>query len=143
MPITVTATAGVLDHTAEEQILPRLSEALLARNGMTGNAFMTPIVVGSVHVLPKGRIFTGGRAETAIFVELKVPSVTFGTQEQRQGFVDDVNGILSDLTHGSYPKDKTFVNITYAVDGSWGVAEKAWTNAELGEAAARGAKLPA
>ncbi len=143
MPITVTATAGILDEFAEKQIVPRLSEALLARNGMTGNAFMTPIVVGSVHIMPEGRIYAGGRAEKAIFVELKVPSVTFGTQEQRQGFVYDVNRIFDDLTRGRYPKDKTFINITYAVDGSWGVADKAWTNAELGEAAGRAAKVPA
>jgi phenylpyruvate tautomerase PptA (4-oxalocrotonate tautomerase family) len=134
MPITVTATAGILDAAAEKHILPRLSEALLARNGMAGNAFMTPIVVGSVHILPEGRVFTGGHAEKAVFVELKVPSVAFATQDQRQGFVDDVNRILGDLTHGRYPKDKTFVNITYAVDGSWGVADKAWTNAEIGAA---------
>ncbi len=134
MPITVTATAGVLDETAEKQIIPRLSEALLARNGAAGNSFMTPIVVGSVHILPVGRIYTGGHAETAIFVELKVPSVTFARQEQRQGFVDDVNRILDELTNGKYPKEKTFVNITYAVDGSWGVADKAWTNAEIGAA---------
>jgi phenylpyruvate tautomerase PptA (4-oxalocrotonate tautomerase family) len=143
MPITVTATAGILDEAAEKHILPRLSEALLARNGMAGNTFMTPIVVGSLHILPEGRIFAGGRAEQAIFVELKVPSVTFGSQEQRQGFVDDANSILNELTHGTYPKDKTFVNITYAVDGSWGVAGKAWTNAELGKAAALAAEIPA
>jgi phenylpyruvate tautomerase PptA (4-oxalocrotonate tautomerase family) len=93
--------------------------------------------------MPEGRIFTGGRAENAIFVELKVPSVTFTTQEQRQGFVDDVNAILDELTHGTYPKDRTFVNITYAVDGSWGVAGKAWTNAELGEAIAHAASVAA
>jgi len=143
MPITVTAAAGILDDAAEKQILPRLSASLLARNGMTGNTFMTPVVVGSVNILSEGRIYTGGHAEKAVFVELKVPSVTFGSQEQRQGFVDDVNSILNELTHGTYPKDKTFVNITYAVDGSWGVADKAWTNAELGEAAARGAQIPA
>jgi hypothetical protein len=97
---------------------------------------MRPFVVGSLQLLPASRVFTGGRADTAIFVELKVPSISFGTQEQRQGFVDDVNRILDDLTHGHYPKDKTFVNIVYAVDGSWGVAYKAWTNAEIGAAAA-------
>lgn len=136
MPITVTVSAGVLDAAAEAQILPRLSQALLARHGLTGNAFMTPAVVGSLNVLPDGRIFTGGRAETAIFVELKVPSVTFQTQDARQGFVDDVHAVLRDLTRGRYPKDKTFVNITYAVDGSWAIGEKAYTNDELGAAIA-------
>ena len=139
MPITVTLSAGILDEAGEQQILPRLSQALLARNGMTGNAFMTPIVIGSVHIMAPGRIYAGGRAEQAVFVELKVPSVTFATQEQRQGFVDDVNGILNDLTGGAYPKARTFVNIVYALDGSWGIGDKAWTNTELGDAAARAA----
>ncbi len=143
MPITVTATTGILDAAAERAILPRLSHALLARHGLVGNAFMEPLVVGSVHIVPEGRIFTGGRAERAIFVELKVPSITFGTHEQRQGFVDDVNAILDELTSGAYPRDRTFVNVTYAVDGSWGVAGKAWTNAELGEAIAAAAAAPA
>ncbi len=143
MPITVTATAGILDDAAERAIVPRLSHALLARHGLAGNAFMEPLVVGSVHIMPEGRIYAGGRAERAIFVELNVPSVTFTTQEQRAGFVDDVNAILADLTHATYPKDRTFVNITYAVDGSWGVAGKAWTNAELGEAIARAATVAA
>jgi hypothetical protein len=35
------------------------------------------------------------------------------------------------------------VNVTYAVDGSWGVAGKAWPNAELGEAIARAASVAA
>ena len=143
MPITVTATAGILDAAAERAIVPRLSRALLERHGLVGNAFMEPLVVGSLQIMPDGRVFTGGHSASAIFIELKVPSVTFATQDQRQGFVDDVHAILADLTNGTYPKDRTFVNITYAIDGSWGVAGKAWTNAEMGEAIARAATLGA
>ena len=134
MPITVTASAGVLDAPAQAAVLPRLSEALLARHGLAGNAFMAPNVVGSVHVLPEAAIFAGGRAQRAVFVELKVPSVTFTEQAQRQGFVDDVHRILDELTGGRYPKAQTFVNIVYAVDGSWGIGERAYTNNELGAA---------
>jgi hypothetical protein len=134
MPITVTATEGILDACAEAQILPRLSTALLERHGLIDNAFMVRAVVGFVHILPSGRTFSGGRAERAIFVELRVPSITFQTVEQKQGFLDDVNAILDDLTHGTYPRDTTFLNITYAVDGSWGIGAKAYTNEELGAA---------
>jgi phenylpyruvate tautomerase PptA (4-oxalocrotonate tautomerase family) len=141
MPITVTATEGVLDPHAQAHILPRLSKALLERHGLNDNAFMVPAVVGSVHILPPGRTFTGGRAERAIFVELKVPSVTFQTVEQKQGFLDDVNAILDELTNGTYPRDKTFFNITYAVDGSWGIGAKAYTNEELGAAIAAAAPI--
>lgn len=137
MPITVTATEGVLNSRAEAQILPRLSAALLERHGLTGNTFMTPLVVGSVNILPAGRIYTGGKARDAIFVELKVPAATFTTQEQKQGFLDDVNAILDELTGGTYPMDRTFLNITYAVDGSWGAGAKTYTNAALGEAIAK------
>jgi hypothetical protein len=143
MPITVTATAGVLDRAAEAAILPRLSQALLARHQLVDNAFMTPAVVGSLTIVPEGRIFAGGHAARAIFVELKVPSVTFTTQEQRQGYLDDVNAILDDLTRGTYPKDRTFLNITYAVDGSWGIGAKAYTNDALGDAIAAGAPVAA
>jgi hypothetical protein len=141
MPITVTATEGIFDKHAEAEILPRLSAALLERHGLSDNAFMVPAVVGSVNIVPQGRIFTGGRAGRAIFVELKVPSVTFSTVEQRQGFLDDVNAILDDLTNGTYPRDTTFLNITYAVDGSWGIGAKAFTNGELGAAIAAAAPI--
>ncbi len=97
---------------------------------------MTPAVVGSLNIVPEGRIFTGGNVARAVFVELKVPSITFTSQEQRQGYLDDVNAILDELTRGTYPKDKTFLNITYAVDGSWGIGATAYTNAALGAAIA-------
>jgi hypothetical protein len=136
MPITVTATAGVLSSSDEQQILPRLAEAMLARNGLTGNPFVTPNVVGSVHILPEGRIYAGG-SQRAVFVELKVPSFAFTAQEQRQGFVDDVNAILAELTSDEYPKEQTYVNITHTVVGSWGIGDRAWTNAALGEAVSK------
>lgn len=131
MPITVTATDGILDARAEAQILPRLSAALLARHGLSDNAFMAPAVVGSVNIVPQGRMLTGDRAGRAIFVELKVPSITFQTAEQRQGFLDDVNAILDELTDGSYPRDSTVLNITYVVDGSWGIGANVYTNEAL------------
>lgn len=143
MPITVTATAGILDDSARAAILPRLSRALLARHELVGNPFMEPAVVGSLHILPEGDLYAGGRAQRAIFIELKVPSVTFTTQEQRQGFLDDAHAMLAELTGGSYPKERTFFNIVYAVDGSWGIAERAYTNAELGAAIAAAAPVPA
>jgi phenylpyruvate tautomerase PptA (4-oxalocrotonate tautomerase family) len=136
MPITVTATAGILSSDGEKQILPRLAEAMLARNGLTGNPFMTPNVVGSVHILPEGHVYAGG-SPRAVFVELKVPSFAFTSQEQRQGFVEDVNAILADLTSGQHPKERTYVNVTHTLDGSWGIGDRAWTNAALGEAVAK------
>ncbi len=57
---TVTAPEGVLTPAGEKEILPRLSAALIEASGATGNSFFTPIVGGTVHVLPADRIYAGG-----------------------------------------------------------------------------------
>ena len=139
MPITVTVPSGLMTDAAAADIVPRLSRALLARHGLTGNQFMAPIVIGSLNLLPKAHVYAGGRENDAIFIELKVPSVTFTSQEQRQGFLDDAHAILNELSNGRYPKERTFLNITYALDGSWGVGDKAYTNEQLGAAIAQAA----
>jgi hypothetical protein len=41
------------------------------------------------------------------------------------------------LTEGVLPKD-IWINITHAVDGAWGIAGQALTNADLADAIAKG-----
>lgn len=133
MPITVTIAEGLLTPAGEKDVLPRLSALLLDVHGLTGNTFMTPIVVGSVNVLAASHIFSGGRPQSVAFVELKVPSSTFTTQAIRSAFVAQATNILIELSGGMLAKEFIFVNILYAIDGSWGVAGHAYTNAEISE----------
>jgi phenylpyruvate tautomerase PptA (4-oxalocrotonate tautomerase family) len=70
---------------------------------------------------------------------VKVPSATFPNAEVKQAFVGAVTDIIDQFKAGAHPRDRTFVNVTYAVDGTWGIAGKAYSNAEIGEAIQQGA----
>jgi phenylpyruvate tautomerase PptA (4-oxalocrotonate tautomerase family) len=61
-----------------------------------------------------------------------VPSTTFPNREMQQAFVERVTTIIDELKAGSHPHTRTYVNVTYAVDGAWGIEGKAYTNADLG-----------
>ena len=65
---------------------------------------------------------------------MKVPSATFPDQSVKSRFIKAATDIIDELKAGQHPRDRTFVNVTYAVDGAWGIAGKAYTNADLGQA---------
>jgi phenylpyruvate tautomerase PptA (4-oxalocrotonate tautomerase family) len=134
MPITVTAPEGRFSPQAERDLLPRLTASLLKWNQLTGNAFMTPNVGGTVNILPKERIFAGGKPTALVLIELKLPLPSLASQEQKAGFIAEATAIVDELTNKAHPKEQTWVNILYAPDGAWGIGGKAYTNAELGEA---------
>jgi phenylpyruvate tautomerase PptA (4-oxalocrotonate tautomerase family) len=71
-------------------------------------------------------------------IEVKVPASTFPNADVRQAFIARVTDVIDELKAGQHPRDRTYVNVTYAVDGAWGIGGKAYTNAELGAAIAAG-----
>lgn len=139
MPILVQVTEGLLSPQGEREVLSRVAEALLDAHGLAGNRFMTPNVVGHLVVNPESHSIVGGKALSLAVVEVKVPAVTFPNPEVKQAFVGAVTDIIDSLKSDSHPRERTFVNVTYAVDGAWGIAGKAYSNADLGAAVAQGA----
>lgn len=136
MPISIQLSPGLLTRHGEGQVFARVAAALLAVHGLEDNPFMTPNVIGHVTVFPAGASYAGGTAQSLAVVEVKVPAVTFPTREVQQAFVAQVTDIIDELRAGDHPRARTFVNVTYAVDGTWGIGGKAYTNAELGGAIA-------
>jgi phenylpyruvate tautomerase PptA (4-oxalocrotonate tautomerase family) len=96
--------------------------------------FMTPNVIGHVVVSPESESYVGGKPQSLAIVEAKVPAITFPNDEVKQAFVGAVTDIIDQLKAGSHPRERTFVNVTYAVDGTWGIGGKAFSNADLGVA---------
>ncbi len=139
MPISIQVTEGLLSQKGEREVLSRISEALLNVHGLAGNRFMTPNVVGHLLINPESKSIVGGKAQSLAVVEVKVPAVTFPNQEVKQAFVGAVTDIIDRLKSGAHPRERTFVNVTYAVDGTWGIAGQAYSNADLGAAVAQGA----
>lgn len=139
MPITIQVTEGLLTANGERDIVPLVSDALLHAHGLGGNRFMTPNVIGHLVVTPQARSFAGGKPQSLAVIEVTVPAVTFPNAEVKQAFVGAATDIVDRLKAGSHPRDRTYVNVTYAVEGAWGIGGKAYSNAELGEAVQLGA----
>jgi len=134
MPISVHVTQGLLTPPGAREVLPLIADALLRAHGLSGNRFMTPNVIGHVFVSAESESYVGGKAQSLAVVEVKVPATTFPNAEVKQAFVGEVTDIIDRLSNNGHPRERTFVNVTYAVDGAWGIAGKAYSNAELGEA---------
>ena len=138
MPLTLTLTEGVLPPGAEKQAVERITAAMLARHGLTGNTVMTPNITATVHMLPQGSTFSGGKAFKGAWVEWKVPSFAFSDREIQKGFFKDATDIIHELSEGKQPRENIYVNVVHAVDGAWNLDGVAMTNQELGQAISRG-----
>ena len=139
MPIQIIVPEGVLTADAEAEAFKKLTDLLLRLHGLSGNKFMTPNVIGEVTVVPKGRTFSGGaRADIAVF-ELKVPSFVLPTQELKNAWISEGTTIIERAAEGRIKREHIFANVSYAVDGGWGIGGEAFSNAALGSAVAAAA----
>lgn len=138
MPLTLTVTEGVLPKGSEKSAIARLSETFMKWHGLTGNKFMTPNVIGTIHVLPRENTFSGSKEASVAFIEWKVPSFAFTSREVQIGYIEDATNIIHEMSGGKLPKDHVWVNVVHAVDGAWGIGGKAYTNDELGNSVKKG-----
>jgi phenylpyruvate tautomerase PptA (4-oxalocrotonate tautomerase family) len=139
MPITIQATQGVFTEKQEQQVFSVVNDLFLKLHNLSDNPFIKPNVIGEIHTIPKGKSFSAGKPDNIVIIELKVPSFVLASAEQKQAFIGGATDIVFEATNGKHPKNRTYVNMVYAVDGLWGIAGKAYTNQELGEAVSRAA----
>lgn len=131
MPLTLTLTEGVIPTGTEKQAFVRLSEAMLERHGLTGNAVMTPNITGTVHVLPKSQTFSGMEEVSGAWIEWKVPSFAFNTREIQTGFFSDATKIIHEMSGGKLPVERIWINVVHTVDGAWNLDGQAMTNEQM------------
>lgn len=134
MPLLIQVSKGLLTPEGEREVYPRMAATLLKVHGLTGNTFMTPIVIGHIDIYPEEHSFVDGKPQSLAVIEVKAPAITFGTQEVKNAFVKEATDIIHEYRAGSHPRERTFVNVVHAVDGTWGIGGKAFTNEALGEA---------
>lgn len=134
MPLKLVLTEGLLSKDREREVVTSLLDAFLDWHGMGGSKFLRSTVVGFVEVIPIGSTFVGlGPAPIAI-VEWLTPSVAFASPDIRTGYIRAATDILFEAFGGQHPRERIWVHLAYAVDGSWGIGGRAFTNAELGAA---------
>ncbi|RUL77690.1 4-oxalocrotonate tautomerase [Dyella choica] len=131
MPLTLTLTEGVLPKGAEKAMFSRLSDCMLKWHGQSENQDLKRNVVGSIHLIPQEHTFSGSVEGPVVFVEWKVPAFIFSTREIQQGYIEEATNIVHEASHGKQPRDRIWVNVVHAVDGAWGIAGQALTNAQL------------
>lgn len=134
MPIQIIVTDGLLSKSAAQQAHADIAQAFLDIHQISDNRFMLPNVVGEVVFVERGLTFSGKQLNALAIIELRVPSFTFGTQQQKDLFVQQATNIMLRATEGKLPKEFVWVNAVYAVDGLWGIAGKAYSNVELEQA---------
>jgi hypothetical protein len=138
MPLQLTLTEGILPKGQEKVAFARLSEAMLKWHGLAGNKVMTPNVIGEVRVLPSNQTFSGMRETPIAVIEWKVPSFAFAERDIQLGYFEEATSIIYEMSGGTQPKDRIFMNVIHTVDGAWNFYGRAMTNAEIGEQAAKG-----
>lgn len=138
MPLTLTLTTGILPAGQEKIAFRRLTEAMLKWTGLTGNKFMDTAVIGSIHVLPVEQTFSGVNETPVVFIEWKLPPIAFTDREVQVGYVAEATTIIHDLSGGRHPRNRVWVNVVHAVEGTWGIAGNAMTSAQLEAAIATG-----
>lgn len=131
MPITLTMPEGLLSSEEQARAFDELTAALLEVSGLTGNAFMTPNVIGSINVLPKGHVRAAGQPVAAAFVELKLPEIALATPEAKKAFIEKATDIVEKVAGGRLKREHIWSNIVYAPDGAWGIAGRSYSNADL------------
>ena len=131
MPLTLTLTEGVLPKGQEAVAFARLSEAMLKWHGLTGNAAITPNIVGSINVVPKEHTFSGSKEASVVFIEWKVPAFAFNSREIQSGYIAEATDIIHSMSGEKQPRERIWVNVVHAVDGAWGIGGVALTNAQL------------
>ena len=136
MPIQIIVPEGVLTADAEAEAFKKLTDLLLRLHGLSGNKFMTPNVIGEVTVVPRGRTFSGGKPTDIAVFELKVPSFVLPTQALKDAWIAEGTAIIEEATAGRVKREHIFANVSYAVDGAWGIGGVAYNNVDLGSAVA-------
>ena len=131
MPLTLIVTEGVIPKNREAETMFRLSEAFLGLHGLAGNQAMRHNVIGHVQVVAQGSSYSGLKPASIAIVEWKVPSFAFTDRDVQTAYVAQATEIIHDVSGGKHPKECIWVNVTHAVDGTWGIAGRAYSNAEL------------
>lgn len=139
MPISVRVTRGLLTAAGEREIVPRIGRALLEAHGLADNSFMQSSVIGHVQVVEETASFVGGAPQSLALIELNLPAIALRERAVQQQFVERVTTLVDELKAGSHPRARTFVHVSHGIDGGWGIAGKAYTSADLGEAIAAAA----
>jgi phenylpyruvate tautomerase PptA (4-oxalocrotonate tautomerase family) len=128
--IDIIAPEGAFPETSEAALLERSTQSLLKWEKTAGIPLAVANTAAYLHVLPGSRITAGGKPDRVVRVQIITPPGSL-KQEQRAGITAEITSIVAELAGLG---DRTWVLFQEAVDGGWGIAGRAYTNADLRDA---------
>ncbi len=131
--IDIVAPEGTFPGSSEQALLERATASLLKWEKTSTIPIAVANTAAYLHLLPKARVTAGGKADRVVRVQIITPVGSL-KQEQRAGITADITAIVGELAGEPNLRDRTWVLFHEAVDGGWGIAGRAYTNADLGEA---------
>jgi phenylpyruvate tautomerase PptA (4-oxalocrotonate tautomerase family) len=131
--IDIVAPEGTFPESSEAALLERATTCLLEWEKTTGIPIATANTGAFLSVLPAPRVTAGGKPDRVVRVQILTPARAL-SQEQRAGITAGITAIVGELASEPSVRDRTWVLFHEAVDGGWGIAGRAYTNADLGEA---------
>jgi hypothetical protein len=105
--------------------------------------FFSPLVGGTVQLLPPGQVYAGGVSRPLVLVELKLPDIGLADPAARAAFIAAATGIVRALARPGHRDEDTWINILNARDGAGGVGGRVLTNDDLVAAIMAAAGAPA
>jgi phenylpyruvate tautomerase PptA (4-oxalocrotonate tautomerase family) len=131
--IDIVAPEGLFPESKEAALLERATASLLKWEKTTSIPLAVANTAAYLHVLQKARITAGGKADRVVRVQIITPVGSL-MQEQRAGITTEITEVVGELANEPGIRERTWVLFHEAVDGGWGIAGKAYTNAALADA---------
>ncbi|NNC16781.1 4-oxalocrotonate tautomerase [Corallococcus exiguus] len=131
--IDITASDGLFSPANEAVLLKRATDCLLQWEKVSGIPYAVANTGAFLSVLPRRRTTSGGKGAGVVRIQVLTPAKSL-SQEQRSGIAAGLTDIVHELADDADIRERTWVLFHEAVDGGWGIAGKAFTNADLVDA---------
>ncbi|UQX88764.1 tautomerase family protein [Jatrophihabitans telluris] len=132
--IDVTAAVGTF---ADKAALTRaLAECMMRWEGVPPISLFSDNTAAFVRELPPDALSNANGAADYVRVDVLTPAGVLD-RDKKLGVVAEMTQIVSDAAGDPSLTERTWVLISEAPDGGWGIAGHAYTNAEIAEAARR------
>lgn len=132
--IDVFAAAGTFGDKRE--LTKHLTAALIRWEGVPHIPLFLDNTAAFVHDLDRDALANAGGDNNYVRVQVLTPAGVLD-RDKKLGVVKEMTEIVAAAAGDSSLADRTWVLITEAPDGGWGIAGHAYTNVEIAEAARR------
>jgi phenylpyruvate tautomerase PptA (4-oxalocrotonate tautomerase family) len=132
--IDVYATVGTFDD--KRALTKAMTAALMRWEKVPSIGLFLDNTAAFIHDLPDDALATARGDNNYVRVQVLTP-VGVLDREKKLGVVKEMTDIVAAAAHDPTLVERTWVLITEAPDGGWGIDGHAYTGAEIGEAARR------